>query len=117
MKIPDRKSSGRIVAFTIGGAASAFGITAVIASASAANDSDPTRKVSDELEQRQPRRERRVVDEPAEHEHDRHEERADDHRVQHARREVGARRQRRPAEALQDPLRRGRTSSVIAMFV
>ena len=45
MKMPDRNSSGRIVAFTIGGAASAFGITQVSASASAANDSDPTRNV------------------------------------------------------------------------
>ncbi len=46
MKIPDRNSSGRIVAFTIGGAASAFGITAVIARASAAKDRDPIRNVT-----------------------------------------------------------------------
>ena len=44
--MPERKRSGRIAAFTIGGAASAFGITQVRASASAANDSDPTRNVT-----------------------------------------------------------------------
>ena len=46
MKIPDRNSSGRIVAFTIGGEASAFGIAAVSARARAANDSDPTSSVA-----------------------------------------------------------------------
>ena len=44
--MPERNSSGRIAAFTIGGAASAFGITPVSASASAANDSAPTRNVT-----------------------------------------------------------------------
>ena len=42
MKMPERKSNGRIAALTMGGAASAFGIAPVNASASAANDSAPT---------------------------------------------------------------------------
>ena len=46
MKMPDRNNSGRIVAFTMGGAASAFGIAGVSASAMAANDNEPTTKVT-----------------------------------------------------------------------
>ena len=43
MKMPERNSRGRIVAFTIGGAASAFGIAGVSASPSAAKLAAPTR--------------------------------------------------------------------------
>ena len=48
--MPDRNSSGRIVAFTIGGAASAFGMTAVSASASAAKLSRADQQHHDELQ-------------------------------------------------------------------
>src|ERR1017187_10949600 len=42
MKMPDRNSSGRIVALTIAADASALGITAVIANPSAQKDAEPT---------------------------------------------------------------------------
>ena len=60
--MPERNSSGRIAAFTTGGAASAFGIAAVSASASAANDEGADEERHDELEERAAGRDRRVVD-------------------------------------------------------
>ena len=46
-KMPERKSSGRIAALTIGGAASAFGIAPVSARARAANDNAPIANVTE----------------------------------------------------------------------
>ena len=52
MNTPDRKSNGRIVALTIGAAASAFGMIAVTANPSAQNATAPTTSMTQEAHQR-----------------------------------------------------------------
>ena len=62
MNTPDRNSNGRIVALTIAGAASAFGMTAVIANPRAQKLAAPTSKHDQEPHQREARRDARPVE-------------------------------------------------------
>ena len=66
MKMPERKSSGRIVAFTMGGAASAFGIAAGQRQRQRRERQRPDQEHDEELQERRPHRERAVVERLAE---------------------------------------------------
>ena len=83
MKMPERNRSGRIAAFTMGGAASAFGIAAGEGQPQGGERQRSDEEGRHELEERAAGRDRRVVRELPEYERDRHEDRTDDHRMEH----------------------------------
>ena len=112
MKIPDRKSSGRIDAFTIAGAESAFGIAAVIAKPRAQEARGPDDHHDKEPDERHPSRHVSLVKDPAKrrrqnaHEQQRNEESVEDLGSEVRDRLVAGSR----SGSLQDPRRRAGTS-------
>ena len=68
--MPERNTSGKKIAFTIAGAASAFGTSDAIAMPSALNDAAPTTSTSTSVGQVR-QRELDVVDHDAERHHER----------------------------------------------
>jgi len=106
MKTPDRKSSGRMIALTIGCEASAFGMTDEIANPSAPERGRSDGQHDQHLHQRTPRGDVSVVERTPEGGCDCHEKNRHEHRVQYPGAKEGCTGQGRPVDALEYPASR-----------